>query len=281
MPSCKKRRRDNSSDYTETQLQMCVQCTAIICLRREGRHTNQSFIPTIGLLTNFSLARSSHQISDAATLYGIPASTSSGKLAGMRKIMSLRTPKKQRTISHNNDDDRVRSSSRSPQIHCSPAKELQETTANDRRPSPVRIAPGLLARCHICHRKPMKKSDLNDYADCQGCGERTCYICIRECSGWQPAGFGLDGNRELEDVFEGDMIWEGPGQQHFDGQGQRGDGAVSGMQLYRNGYKNHQRREGAGKDVTGHRQRVCSRCCVEKGADGDVVCLGCLAYVEG
>jgi hypothetical protein len=26
---------------------------------------------------------------------------------------------------------------------------------------------------------------------------------------------------------------------------------------------------------------VCSRCCVEKGPDGDVVCLGCLPFSEG
>lgn len=31
----------------------------------------------------------------------------------------------------------------------------------------------------------------------------------------------------------------------------------------------------------GHRQRVCSRCCVERGEDGEVVCLGCLPFVEG
>lgn len=29
-----------------------------------------------------------------------------------------------------------------------------------------------------------------------------------------------------------------------------------------------------------HRGMVCSRCCVEKGADGDVFCLGCLRAEE-
>ena len=28
-----------------------------------------------------------------------------------------------------------------------------------------------------------------------------------------------------------------------------------------------------------HREVICSQCCVEKGFDGDVVCLGCLPYV--
>lgn len=31
----------------------------------------------------------------------------------------------------------------------------------------------------------------------------------------------------------------------------------------------------------GHRRVVCSRCCVERGQDGEVVCLGCLPFVEG
>ena len=28
---------------------------------------------------------------------------------------------------------------------------------------------------------------------------------------------------------------------------------------------------------TGHRGRICSRCCVEEGMEGEVACLGCLA----
>lgn len=31
----------------------------------------------------------------------------------------------------------------------------------------------------------------------------------------------------------------------------------------------------------GHRDMICSRCCVERGSYGDVVCLGCLAWMEG
>jgi hypothetical protein len=26
---------------------------------------------------------------------------------------------------------------------------------------------------------------------------------------------------------------------------------------------------------------VCSRCCIERGAEGDIVCLGCLPRLEG
>lgn len=39
----------------------------------------------------------------------------------------------------------------------------------------------LLGRCHICHRRPMTKIDLAGFADCDDCGSRTCYICMREC----------------------------------------------------------------------------------------------------
>ncbi|CAI4216513.1 unnamed protein product [Parascedosporium putredinis] len=33
--------------------------------------------------------------------------------------------------------------------------------------------------------------------------------------------------------------------------------------------------------ASGHRNVVCSRCCVEMGADGDIACLGCLSRMEG
>jgi hypothetical protein len=33
--------------------------------------------------------------------------------------------------------------------------------------------------------------------------------------------------------------------------------------------------------IEGHRGRICSRCCVERGAEGDVWCLGCLRTEEG
>lgn len=33
--------------------------------------------------------------------------------------------------------------------------------------------------------------------------------------------------------------------------------------------------------VETHREMVCSRCCVERGTEGEVLCLGCLRMVEG
>lgn len=40
-----------------------------------------------------------------------------------------------------------------------------------------------LSPCHICFRKPTEKKQLDGFADCQGCGGRMCYICMRECLG--------------------------------------------------------------------------------------------------
>lgn len=45
--------------------------------------------------------------------------------------------------------------------------------------------------------------------------------------------------------------------------------------------KDHRPQETGGWVKGGHRQVVCSQCCVERGANGDVVCLGCLAFIEG
>ena len=38
-----------------------------------------------------------------------------------------------------------------------------------------------LRPCHICHRRPTTKEVLDAYADCDLCGERSCYICLRQC----------------------------------------------------------------------------------------------------
>jgi len=41
--------------------------------------------------------------------------------------------------------------------------------------------PPLLTPCHVCHKAPRLKKDLEAYEDCWRCDERTCYICIRQC----------------------------------------------------------------------------------------------------
>ncbi|KAJ5684831.1 uncharacterized protein N7477_001176 [Penicillium maclennaniae] len=38
-----------------------------------------------------------------------------------------------------------------------------------------------LRPCHICHRRPTTRHVLDAYADCDLCGERACFICLRQC----------------------------------------------------------------------------------------------------
>ncbi|KAI1096166.1 hypothetical protein F5B19DRAFT_223312 [Rostrohypoxylon terebratum] len=117
--------------------------------------------------------------------------------------------------------------------------------------------PALLKPCHICHRKPTKKSDLDSFADCMGCGQRACFICIRACQGWLPPS---DEEEDLSASFtmrdaDDDIIYDN----EPDPKGSKG----------------------GGWNGRGHRSMICSRCCVERGPEGDVVCLGCLAGMEG
>ncbi|KAF7559540.1 hypothetical protein G7046_g4606 [Stylonectria norvegica] len=124
----------------------------------------------------------------------------------------------------------------------------------------------LLTPCHICHRKPTKKSDLDSFAECQGCGERTCFVCIRECHGWNLDDESVLSEQEvLSRSFHMDDVDDVRAHEQEDHHGSRptGDGPRKGW------------------DAGGHRAMVCSRCCIERGAEGDVACLGCLSRMEG
>ena len=89
-----------------------------------------------------------------------------------------------------------------------------------------------LSPCHICRRKPSLRKELDSFRGCEACGERTCFVCIRECEGAERDG---GGDREEWEDME---AWE--------------------------------------DRVDGHRRVVCSRCCVERGGEGEVRCFGCL-----
>jgi hypothetical protein len=131
-----------------------------------------------------------------------------------------------------------------------------------------------LRACHICHQKPKVRTDLDSYGDCEGCGERTCYICMRECLGpsspvrWESES---EMGRERMSFTTGD---DRPGSEDraeewgFDARAAHSKGGGGGW---------------LGKEGRdwGHRGMVCSRCCVERGVDGEVRCLGCLRAEEG
>jgi len=111
-------------------------------------------------------------------------------------------------------------------------------------PSPKKASP-VLSPCHICHRKPTVRRDLDSYGDCEACGERTCFICLRECLG--PVVREEEGDR-MGMSFE---------------MGVEGEGDAVGQRWDRRSSKRHW-------------GVVCSRCCCERGVDGLVWCLGCL-----
>ncbi|KAK1835595.1 hypothetical protein QBC39DRAFT_147431 [Podospora conica] len=152
-----------------------------------------------------------------------------------RKILSPHCSKRQRISS------------------ASPGRQQPANTTTTKRttprPSPTAAPAAKLNRCHICSRKPTKKSDLDAFADCEACGQRTCYVCIRQCLGWRRKDDDDDNLHRMEEdeCSNADAVLKL--------EGILGRGA--------------------------HRQVVCSGCCVERGVDGEVVCLGCLPYAEG
>lgn len=133
-----------------------------------------------------------------------------------------------------------------------------------------------LAPCHICHRRPTKKSDLDSFADCEGCGERTCFICMRNCVGLYRE---VDAAGEDEDET---CAREAPSRSFCMDDADAPPVEDQGRQD-ETGVKD----EGDGEGDTGkwwaggHRGVVCSRCCVEMGPDGEIACLGCLSRMEG
>jgi hypothetical protein len=53
-------------------------------------------------------------------------------------------------------------------------------TQSEEETSPT-VHPQVLRPCHVCYRRPSTRSMLDAYADCELCGQRACYICLREC----------------------------------------------------------------------------------------------------
>lgn len=139
--------------------------------------------------------------------------------------------------------------------------QIQPTFAAKPPPRPNST---LLAPCHICHRKPTKKSDLDSFAQCQGCGEQTCFVCIRQCHGWNlEDGSILPEQEALSRSFHMDDIDDLQSEEH-------NEKSRDSNSITRKGWA-----------AGGHRTVVCSRCCIERGAEGDVACLGCLSRMEG
>ncbi|KAI1808335.1 hypothetical protein F4811DRAFT_502111 [Daldinia bambusicola] len=201
-----------------------------------------------------------------------------------RKMIPLPVNKRFRLV--NNDD------AHHPYLHSNSSYSHAHPEPPAPSPQYTRLGTGLrigtassqplLSPCHICHRKPTKKSDLDSFADCLGCGQRSCFVCLRACRGWltstalitaaaaateqqQPPedDDSLSASFTMQDVD--DLAPETPPpEETTGGRKQRKGGGPGSSWVGR-----------------GHRELVCSRCCVERGPEGDVVCLGCLAGMEG
>ncbi|EGY23012.1 hypothetical protein VD0002_g8534 [Verticillium dahliae] len=191
-----------------------------------------------------------------------------------RKIMPI---KRQRFLEAEDDNatynpdghHRARKHSRSP------------SGAAASRPPPAHrlTSSAALAPCHVCHRRPTKKSDLDSFAECHGCKARTCFVCLRSCKGWMPEAQQGERSsdaesRDYEEALSrsfhmGDADDAADGHRVDLGQAEtQGEQSAVGS-----------RPAGDGWSSMRHQQVVCSKCCIERGQEGDVVCLGCLSQM--
>ena len=228
----------------------------------------------------------------SAAVYNIP-----------RKVIPLPVSKRPRTLPDADQENRPHGGSlrhhngqpqfshAHPEHHSTPPMSPQTRPHGhdtDARPGLVRsvTASGLLNPCHICHRKPTKKSDLDSFADCMGCGQRTCFVCIRQCQGWVVGGSpqGADGGRPPPPQHHRQEQ-----QDHLDAeerQQQQQQDLSASFTMHDvddddNNNNNDVDPRTSPHRGRGHREVICSGCCVERGSEGDVVCLGCLAGMEG
>ncbi|KAK3395836.1 hypothetical protein B0T20DRAFT_46251 [Sordaria brevicollis] len=134
-----------------------------------------------------------------------------------------------------------------------------------------------LDRCHICFRKPSKKSDLDSYADCQGCGQRTCYVCMRQCPGWT-SSFQQHGQQQTDD---GISLASSSPENSFTMLDADAETDVDFDETTQNQHKTKPTANTPGWHATGHREMICGKCCEERGDNGDVVCFGCLPSFGG
>lgn len=215
-----------------------------------------------------------------------------------RKVIPLAPGKRQRIVTDANPEADGEPMQRSPphspshsRIHHHPHRDHTSYVDHKSRSPPpaataIRANPAaLMNRCHICSRKPSRKSDLDSFANCQGCGQRTCYVCIRECLGLVPRSRVPgqqchNGQPEIPTPTTATPVEEA-GETSFT-MPDADDASGQDQQQGRDGDHQHsQRAEGGWTRGGGHRRVVCSRCCVERGQDGEVVCLGCFPFAEG
>lgn len=217
-----------------------------------------------------------------------------------RKMAPLPTTKRQRVFEGDhdvgNDHIHIHGSPRPRKLSRSPSSSYAATPARPQLAQRTN-SNALLEPCHICRRKPTKKSDLDSFGECQGCLARTCFVCLRECQGWiseqqqqhqqqEPQ----QEQREQQCVSDNEDDACDPSEQEALSRSFHMEDADAEVRSTENGsWGGDATSHGSNKDLRsdaaswasgGHRQVVCSQCCIEKGAEGDVVCLGCLSRMK-
>ncbi|KAI0383773.1 hypothetical protein F5Y04DRAFT_20838 [Hypomontagnella monticulosa] len=269
----KKRRRDDNLDEVQVPLY-------------GGPESSFKSIPT-NRDTGFRTApynESSHLLSainnNERLIFPSSARGAASLLNVPRKVIPLPVSKRFRLLNessseHTHPHAHLRSSHSSHQqlSHLSHAHPEYSTPPASPPHTRSTRPPASLSPCHICHRKPTKKSDLDSFADCMGCGARACYVCLRACQGWLPVS-AVSEEDETKDQDQDQDLCSSFTMEDIDDQDPDLDHKPKGKEG-----------DGGGPDEgwigRGHRAMVCSRCCVERGVEGDVVCLGCLAGMEG
>ncbi|KAM0286926.1 hypothetical protein ACHAQH_000610 [Verticillium albo-atrum] len=191
-----------------------------------------------------------------------------------RKIMPI---KRQRLFESEDDNPaqhpdghhRVRKHSRSP----------SGTAATRPQPAPRLSSGAALAPCHVCHRRPTKKSDLDSFAECHGCSARTCFVCLRQCKGWTPEAQRGEQSRVAESRDYEEALSRSFHMEDADDVAARDHGQQGQAPTRQSWAAAEKKPAGEGWSSTGHQQVVCSKCCIERGQEGDVVCLGCLSQM--
>ncbi|PYI07435.1 hypothetical protein BO78DRAFT_313283 [Aspergillus sclerotiicarbonarius CBS 121057] len=63
-----------------------------------------------------------------------------------------------------------------------------------------------LRPCHICHRRPTTREFIDAYADCDLCGQRSCYICLRYCDAIDCSGLVKIPTSNFQESANGDGV---------------------------------------------------------------------------
>ncbi|KAL1965301.1 hypothetical protein VTN77DRAFT_5903 [Rasamsonia byssochlamydoides] len=164
-----------------------------------------------------------------------------------------------------------------PSLLIPPSSSLDGKISPEVSPRTVEpLPPPLLRPCHICHRRPTTRVMLDAYADCELCGERACYICLRECNA---VGCGTTAAAALSGVTSTSLTPTTP-----EGVGGGGEGGGGGITI-KDGYLYGQQQQllqytTPGDGERRQRQRkICSCCAVEgltETGDEIVWCLDCV-----